>query len=140
MKVNEAPSLPSRPIPSPPTNVAKIDPRDGVLTPAQLGLRKTDMTKADPSVGEIMKPTGRQNVVKSSSLEAISPPVPTPQGLGLRPTKSVVEPCIKPKEQIDTTPEVDQSHPGGVSSIASKFERKASEEKPLSPKPNPGRR
>ncbi|VDI68718.1 Hypothetical predicted protein [Mytilus galloprovincialis] len=86
-------------------------------TPQQLGLRKTDFTKPDPSEGSIMRSGGKSTVTKSIS-------VPSPQQMGLRPARKSVSLDPEPEKTEDAEPEIDVSHPGGVSSIASRFEKK----------------
>lgn len=49
--------------------------------------------------------------------------VPSPQQMGLRPARKSVSLDTEP-EKIDDEPAIDVSHPGGVSSIKSQFEKK----------------
>lgn len=88
------------------------DTRGGVPTPQQLGLRKTDTTKPDPSKGAIMR---------SPVTNPIS--VPSPQQMGLRPVRKSVSLTNNQPDNKDVDPGVDPSHPGDVSSIKSKFEK-----------------
>ncbi|XP_063433930.1 uncharacterized protein LOC134715581 isoform X8 [Mytilus trossulus] len=85
-------------------------------TPQQLGLRPTNYTKPDPSKGAIMTSAQKSPVTKSTSF-------PSPQQMGLRPARKSVSLDPEP-EKTDNEPEIDDSHPGGVSSIASRFEKK----------------
>ncbi|XP_071168672.1 uncharacterized protein [Mytilus edulis] len=85
-------------------------------TPQQLGLRKTDFTKPDPSKGAIMTSAQKSPVTKSVS-------VPSPQQMGLKPARKSVSLDPEP-EKTDDGRVIDDSHPGGVSSIASRFEKK----------------
>lgn len=119
--------------------VMKENNRNGVPTPQQLGLKKTNFQKTDPSKGEIMRPTGNPSLAKAKSLDVPSSQVPSPQQMGLKPIKS--ESISEPDQQeVDNAPEIDQSNPGGVSSIKSMFERKPSEsdDKQLSPRQQTG--
>lgn len=119
--------------------VMKEDNRNGVPTPQQLGLKKTNFQKADPSQGEIMRPTGNPSLATAKSLDVPSSQVPSPQQMGLKPTKreSISEPD---QQEVDNAPEIDQSNPGDVSSIKSMFERKPSksDDKQISPRQQTG--
>ncbi|XP_052101213.1 uncharacterized protein LOC127735156 isoform X2 [Mytilus californianus] len=88
---------------------------DGVPTPQQLGLRKTDTTKPDPSKGAIMRSPEKSPVMHSIS-------VPSPQQMGLKPARKSVSLDSEP-EKTNDGPAIDVSHPGGVSSIKSRFEK-----------------
>ena len=120
----------------------KDNNRDGVPTPQQLGLKKTNFKKADPSKGEIMRPTGNPSLAKIKSLDIPSShlsDVPSPQQMGLRLTKTKRESISEPDQQeVDKAPEIDQSNPGGVSSIKSIFERKPSESDDKQPRQQTG--
>lgn len=119
--------------------VMKDSNRDGVPTPQQLGLKKTNFQKGDPSKGEIMRPTGNPPLAKTKSLDVPSSHIPSPQQMGLRPTisESISEPD---QQEVDNAPEIDQSNPVGVSTIKSIFEKKSSEldDKQLSPRQQTG--